>query len=191
MIKPSDADAIIAIVNQLNNGNKIKRTVIISDVCYDAMQPSDKMMLSCSDIELIKETKSEIKLKDNDKILVLATLQENAMPKYQNPPPPPSPQEPRVIKEGEQPKKPTLDEIGDRIRMSKNYRIAEKDGVFWIEELKIEHYKILGRYIPVKEKWIIIDTTIYRSLQQCKSHLNIIIESKLTIKNTETKYHYL
>jgi hypothetical protein len=94
---------------------------------------------------------------------------------------PPSRQEPRVIKEGEQPKKPTLDEISDRIRMSKNYRIAEKDGVFWIEELKM--YDRL-------EKWVVIDTITYRSLELCKSHLNIIIETKL-IKHTETKYHYL
>jgi hypothetical protein len=97
-----------------------------------------------------------------------------------------------VIKEGNQPIKPsTWESVEQKTAISKNYRIAEKDGLFWIEELKIEHYKILGKYIPVGESWIIIDTTIYHSLEQCKSHLNLIIESKLTIKSTETKYHYL
>jgi hypothetical protein len=111
----------------------------------------------------------------------------NKVLEMRNPPPPPR-QEPRVIKEGEQPKKPTLDEIGDRIRMSKNYRIAEKDG-FWIEKLIFEYRKTFFNLIPVREKWESIDNVIYRTYEQCNQRLCMIIDSE--VENSETKYHYL
>jgi hypothetical protein len=137
------------------------------------------------------------------------------------PSPPPRNQYPRmsntilgVIKEGEQPKKPTLDEIGDRIRASKNYRIAEKDGVFWIEGLKyvkpIAFTQRLNEFVYGKQyDWIGCDTEgketgsslnpiiyvkiKYPTLVDAENKLKKIIDSDVekSKQSNETKYHYL
>jgi hypothetical protein len=106
---------------------------------------------------------------------------------------PPPIQEPRVIKEGEQPKKPTLDDIGDRIRMSKNYRIAENEGKFWIEKLVInKNFSVGGLIFDVQQEWKCVPNPLFsKSLNESKKDLEDLIEKEIIKQSNKTKYNYL
>jgi hypothetical protein len=199
--KPSDADAIIAIVNQLNKINKAKRTVIISDDRYNAMPTFHKHMLIFAGVELINEAKSNVKLLNNDSILVDASLQESENTEGEKPLPPPS----QVIQEGIKP--PTFELIEQKQLISKNYRIVEKESLFWIEKLMYIEPSSVGTKIKEywkgkQYRWFNAEKNIsmfkkktYVTLEEAKTKLNDIVETNVTIENAkqsdETKYYYL
>jgi hypothetical protein len=89
--------------------------------------------------------------------------------------------------------KPILDEIGDRIRASKNYRIAEKDGKFWIEKLVINKtFSVGGLIFDVQQEWKCVPNPLFsKSLNESKKDLEDLIEKEIIKQSNKTKYNYL
>ena len=176
--------------------------VVVSEYNYKQSIDADLIYaLKTQNIILIGEIKAsneygikvDYMIIDNDAVFVIPFIKNN-MPKYLNPPPPPIKQNPTSRKESDQPKQ--LLDIEKYIEFNKEYRIAEKEGIFMIEKYTyIKPGTFFDYFFVEKYAWMgysengVMD---YKSLENAKIALLAIRLKELNIlKETETKYHYL